>query len=51
MGSNKFDGKHKMYFGSTEIPLVMRKEEWLWDRFDFDIQKFEKVIDEEEEDE
>jgi hypothetical protein len=46
---SKFDGKHKMYFGETEIPLVIRQEEWLWDKFDFDIQKFEVVDDGEEE--
>ena len=48
MAGSVFDGKHKMYFNEDEVPLVIRKDKWLWDKFDFDIQKFEVVTDEED---
>jgi len=44
---NKFDGKTKLYFGTQEIPKMQIQDKYFWNKYNFDINKFE-IVEEEE---
>lgn len=46
--SNLFDGITKVYYNQTEVPLINIQDRWWWDKFNYDIRKFEIVEEEEE---
>ena len=43
---NVFNGKTKMYFGAQEIPKMQIQDKYFWNKFDYDIQKFDVVEEE-----
>lgn len=43
---NIFDGITKIYYNQTEIPLINIQDRWWWDKFNYDIRKFEIVEEE-----
>jgi len=44
--ASEFDTTYKIYYGSQEIPKINLKDKYWWDKFNYDIQKFEIVEEE-----